>query len=69
MKRPSERLILGLGLVIAAVTLVDWTTLGYARFDAWSPEGLYRAVGVLGAVLLLVMILRFAYWFTEEGPH
>ena len=55
--------------MIAAVTFVDWTALGYARFQAWSPEGLYRAVGVLGATFLLAMILRFAYWFTEDGPH
>ncbi|MDX1440510.1 MAG: hypothetical protein R3284_11465 [Rubricoccaceae bacterium] len=61
MGRPSERLILSLGLGLAFASLIFWTALGFARFEMWLPDGLYRAVFILGAVLVLVVILRFAF--------
>lgn len=62
MSLPSYKLILSFGLGIAAVTFVFWTVLGYLRFEAWTPDGLFRAVFVLGAVLLLAAVLRLVRW-------
>lgn len=67
MREPLHKLVLPFGLVLAAVTFVFWTVLGYLRFDAWSPEGLFRAVFVLGAVGLLAGVLRLAQWLTGPG--
>jgi len=53
--------------VLAIATFAYWTVLGYVRFDEWTPEGLFRAVFVLGAVLLLSGILRLVHWITERG--
>ena len=67
MKRSLHQLVLPFGFVLAGATFVYWTVLGYVRFNAWTPEGLFRAVFVLGAVLLLSGILRLARWITERG--
>lgn len=67
MKRPVSQLVLPFGLLLAAATFAYWTLLGYARFSVWTTEGLFRAVFVLGAVLLLSGILRLARWITERG--
>lgn len=62
-----HRLVLPFGLVIALGTLVYWTALGRLRFGAWLPDGLFRAVFALGAVLLLAGVLWLARWVTERG--
>ena len=67
MKRPLHQFVLPVGLALAAATFAYWTVLGYVRFNAWTSEGLFRAVFVLGAVLLLSGILRLARWITERG--
>jgi len=67
MKRSLHQLVLPLGFVLAIATFAYWTVLGYVRFDEWTPEGLFRAVFVLGAVLLLSGILRLVHWITERG--
>ncbi len=67
MKEPLDKLVLLFGLVIAAGTFVYWTVLGYLHFETWTPDGLFRAVFVLGAVLLLAGVLRLAQWLTERG--
>lgn len=66
MKRPLDQLVLPFGLVLAAGTFVYWTVLGYVRFSAWTPEGVFRAVFVLGVVLLLSGVLRLARWITNH---
>ncbi len=66
MKRPLHSLVLPFGLVLAAVSLVYWTVFDYLRFETWTPEGLFRAVFVLGAVLLLSGILRLVRWITTH---
>ena len=66
MKVPYDRLLLPLGLVVALAAFVYWTALGYRYFDAWTPEGLFRAVFALGAVLLLAGVLRLARYVTER---
>ena len=67
MKAPFHKLVLPFGLVLAAATFGYWTALGYRHFDAWTPDGLFRAVFVLGAVGLLSGVLRLAEWFTGPG--
>lgn len=66
MKAPLDRLVLPFGLVLGLGALVYWTVLGYLRFGAWLSEGLLRAVFVLGAVLLLAGVLRWARWIAER---
>ncbi len=66
MKRPLPRLVLPFGLALALSAFVYWTILGYLRFGVWTPEGLFRAVFVLGAVLLLSAVLRLVYWVMER---
>ncbi len=67
MKRPLHQLVLPFGLVLAAATFAYWTVLGYLRFNSWTPEGLFRAVFVLGAVLLLSAVLRLVRWMAERS--
>lgn len=67
MKTPLYKLVLSFGLVLAAAVFAHWTVLGYERDHAWTPDGLLRAVVVLGVVLLLAAVLRFAEWFTARG--
>ncbi|MCH7977113.1 MAG: hypothetical protein IIC18_11270 [Bacteroidetes bacterium] len=67
MKRPLHHLVLPFGLVLAIATFAYWTVLGYVRFNEWTQEGLFRAVFVLGAVLLLSGVLRLVRWITERG--
>ena len=66
MKVPYDRLVLPFGFVVALAAFVYWTALGYQRFAAWTPEGLFRAVFALGAVLLLAGVLRLARHVTER---
>ena len=67
MKRPLHQFVLPFGLVLAIATFAYWTVLGYVRFNSWTPEGLFRAVFVLGAVLLLSGVLRLARWMAERS--
>lgn len=67
MKTPLYKLVLLFGLVLAAAVFAHWTVLGYQRDHVWTPDGLLRATFVLGVVLLLAAVLRFAEWFTERG--
>ena len=66
MNTPLHRLVLPFGLVLAAAVFVHWTVVGYQRDHVWTPDGLLRATFVLGVVLLLAAVLRFAQWFTER---
>ena len=65
MNAPRYTLVLTFGLVLAAAAFVYWTVIGYAHFDTWTPDGLFRAVFVLGAVGLLAGVLRLARWLTD----
>jgi hypothetical protein len=64
---PLYKLVLPFGLGLAATVFAHWTALGYQRDHVWTPDGLLRAAFVLGVVLLLAAVLRFAEWFTERG--
>ena len=67
MKTPLYKLVLPFGLALAAAVFAHWTVLGYQRDQVWTPDGLLRAAFVLGVVLLLAAVLRFAEWFTARG--
>jgi hypothetical protein len=63
---PLHKLVLPVGLVIAAFTFGFWTVLGYRHFGVWVPDGLLRATFALGAVLLLAGVLWCARWVSER---
>ena len=54
MRLPTERLVLGFGVAIAAVTYAYWTW----ELPALSALPAQRAGFALGAVLLLALVLR-----------
>lgn len=62
-----HKLVLPFGLGIGAAAFAYWTLLGYLHFETWTPDGLFRAVFVLGAVLLLAGVLWLARWITDRG--
>ena len=66
MHPPFYKLVLPFGLALAAAALTYWTALDRLHFGVWLPDGLVRAVVVLGAVLLLAGVLRLAQWLTER---
>lgn len=67
MKRFPERLILSFGLGIAVAAFVFWTAFGWIRFRMWIQDGVHTAVVALGATLFLALLVRFAFWFTNES--
>lgn len=57
---PYERLVLGFGAAIAAVSYLYWTSVGMDRGDGWTSLPASRALFALGAAVILALVLRLA---------
>lgn len=64
-----DQLLLPFGLGIAAVAFVYWTALGYTYHGMFTGEGAFRAAFALGAVGVLALVLRLAWWVVGERPR
>ena len=65
---PSERLVLALGVGIAAAAYVYWTVQGLRLGVGWTDVAALRAAIPLGATLLLALILRAVRSLHDRRP-
>ena len=66
---PSERLVLGFGIVIAACAYAYWSTIELGRGEGVTATPSLRALVVLGGTLLLAGLLRLIRSIDESGPR
>ena len=60
MRRTVSELVLRLGGLVALANLVGWTLYDRAQYGEWTRYGLDQATFILGAVLIMYGIARFA---------
>lgn len=64
---PSDALVLGFGVAIAAATYVYWTVLEWSRAGAVTSLPAQRAGIALAATLLLTLVLHAARALNDRG--
>ncbi|HIG75721.1 MAG TPA: hypothetical protein EYQ24_14420 [Bacteroidetes bacterium] len=63
---PFEKLVLGFGTAIAAVTYLYWTYVGVSAGEGWTSEPAARAFVVLGASTVLALVFRLAVFVNTD---
>ena len=64
---PSERLVLGFGIVIAACAYAYWSAVEVGRGEGLTATPSLRALVVLGGTLLLAGLLRLIRSIDDTG--
>ena len=63
---PFEKLVLGFGTAIAAVTYLYWTYVGVSAGEGGTSEPAARAFVVLGASTVLALVFRLAVFVNTD---